>query len=177
MVELVVCNQYRHTQVLGHFAYDFAPRGSLHDILHGHRGILCSSPALSWLQRIRIALGIARGLCYIHDQELIHHNIRSSNVLLFDDETAKIIDPFLWTQCFKCAAISSVNECHPSVLHCHTKKIDVFNFGEILVELLTGSKIVDNTLQAGHLVSWVCSTTQILSQCVFVSCIFCDVLK
>ncbi|KAL1541987.1 non-specific serine/threonine protein kinase [Salvia divinorum] len=152
VVELVVYNLDGFDQVL---AYDFAPRGSLHDILHGQQGIGSSSepyPALSWSQRVQIALGVARGLCYIHDhdKELIHHNIRSSNVLLCDDVTALIIDPFLWTQCPQCKAISSVRVSHPNLLTIHTQKIDVYNFGEILFELLTGSKIADNTLRTGQ---------------------------
>lgn len=44
--------------------------------------------ALSWPQRVKIADDVAKGLCNIHDNELIHHNIISTNVLLFDDETA-----------------------------------------------------------------------------------------
>ncbi|KAL1541998.1 putative receptor-like protein kinase [Salvia divinorum] len=95
--------------------------------------------ALSWSQRIQIALGVAKGLCYIHD------NIRSNNISICDDETAKIIDPFLWTQ--RCEAASSVNECHPYPL-ANRRRSDVYNFGEILLELLTGSKLVDNTRQA-----------------------------
>ncbi|KAL1542000.1 receptor-like protein kinase ANXUR2 isoform X2 [Salvia divinorum] len=82
VVELVVYNLDGLEQVL---AYDFDPRGSLHDILHEQRGLGSKPyPALSWSQRIQIALGVARGLCYIHDhyKELIHHNIRSSNILL-----------------------------------------------------------------------------------------------
>ncbi|KAL1541990.1 non-specific serine/threonine protein kinase [Salvia divinorum] len=156
VVELVVYNLDGLEQVL---AYDFAPQGSLHDILHEQQGIGSSSkpyPALSWSQRIQIALGVARGICYVHSKGLIHHNIRSSNVLLCDDETAKIIDPLLWTKCLSCRQIS-MKECHPILFNIHTKKIDVYNFGEILLELLTGSKIVDNTRREEgqhHLVSW-----------------------
>ncbi|XP_047946433.1 pto-interacting protein 1-like [Salvia hispanica] len=135
-------------------AYDFAPRGSLHDILHEQEGIGSSSnpnPALTWSQRIQIALGVARGLCYIHNYcwDLVHHNIRSNNVLLCDDETAMIIDPLLWTQCQSCRTIS-YKECHPNLLNAHNQKCDIYSFGEVLLELLTGSKIVDNTLRAGQ---------------------------
>ncbi|KAL1541991.1 non-specific serine/threonine protein kinase [Salvia divinorum] len=152
VVELVVCNLDGLQQVL---AYDFAPRGSLHDILHEQRGLGSSSnpyPALTWSQRIQIALGVARGLCYIHDKGLIHHNIRSNNVLLCDGETAKIIDPSLWTLCY-CMDYSAVNISHPNLRIDH-RQGDVYNFGEILLELLTGSKIIDNTRREHHLVSW-----------------------
>ncbi|XP_047964113.1 protein STRUBBELIG-RECEPTOR FAMILY 8-like isoform X2 [Salvia hispanica] len=155
VVELVVYNLDGRQQVL---AYDFAPRGSLHNILHEQQGIGSNSnPYLTWSQRVQIALGVARGLCYIHDhdEELIHHNIRSNNILLCDDDTAMIIDPFLWTQCQFCETIS-LKECHPSLPIAHNQECDVYNFGEILLELLTGSKmLVDNTGQARqrHIVS------------------------
>ena len=148
-------------------AYDFAPRGSMHDILHEQQGIGSSSnsyPALTWCQRIQIALGVARGLWYIHDEYhvglYIHHNIRYNNVLLCDDGTAKIIDTFLWTECQTCRLISWGGS-HRKLQIRHNHNIDVYNFGEILFELLTGSKITGNTRQARkhHVASWVCGTT------------------
>ena len=177
MVKFFVYNLDVREQVL---AYDFAPRGSLHDILHEQEGIGSSSnpnPALTWSQRIQIALGVARGLCYIHNYcwDLVHHNIRSNNVLLCDDETAMIIDPLLWTQCQSCRTIS-YKECHPNLLNAHNQKCDIYSFGEVLLELLTGSKIVDNTLRAGQpdLMLWVNSyTINSLSVSLFVSSILC----
>lgn len=52
-------------------------------------------PVLSWAQRVKIAVGAARGLEYLHEKgepRIIHRNIKSSNVLLFDDDVAKISD-------------------------------------------------------------------------------------
>lgn len=52
-------------------------------------------PVLSWAQRVKIAVGAARGLEYLHEKaepRIIHRNIKSSNVLLFDDDIAKISD-------------------------------------------------------------------------------------
>lgn len=52
-------------------------------------------PVLSWAQRVKIAVGAARGLEYLHekaDLHIIHRNIKSSNVLLLDDDIAKISD-------------------------------------------------------------------------------------
>lgn len=56
-------------------------------------------PALSWAQRIEIAVGAAKGLLYFHEKSLIHRNVKSSNVLLFDDEIAKITDSHLSHEC------------------------------------------------------------------------------
>ncbi|KAL0318615.1 UNVERIFIED_CONTAM: Pto-interacting protein 1 [Sesamum angustifolium] len=76
-------------------AYEYAPNGSLHDILHGRKGVKGAQPGpvLSWAQRVKIAVGAAKGLEYIHEKAQIHCDIKSSNVLLFDDcSVAKIAD-------------------------------------------------------------------------------------
>ncbi|THF94774.1 hypothetical protein TEA_007162 [Camellia sinensis var. sinensis] len=78
-------------------AYDFATMGSLHDILHGRKGVQGAQPGpvLDWMQRVRIAVDAARGLEYLHEKvqpSVIHRDIRSSNVLLFEDFKAKIAD-------------------------------------------------------------------------------------
>ncbi|CAA0819842.1 PTI1-like tyrosine-protein kinase 3 [Striga hermonthica] len=78
-------------------AYEFATMGSLHDILHGRKGVQGAQPGpvLDWMQRVRIAVDAARGLEYLHEKVLpsiIHRDIRSSNVLVFEDYKAKIAD-------------------------------------------------------------------------------------
>ncbi|XP_047953987.1 pto-interacting protein 1-like [Salvia hispanica] len=85
-------------------------------------------------------------LCYIHEKHLIHRDLRSSNVFLFDDETAKIT----WV------------EYHPIVKSCYdapewpqcTQKSNVFSFGVILLELLT---IDPKRHPMSHIHTWLCS--------------------
>ncbi len=63
----------------------------------GRKGVKGAQPGpvLNWMQRVKIAVGAARGLEYLHEKAqppIIHRDIKSSNVLLFDDYVAKIAD-------------------------------------------------------------------------------------
>jgi len=52
-------------------------------------------PVLNWMQRVKIAYGAARGLEYLHEKvqpSIVHRDIRSSNVLIFDEFSSKIAD-------------------------------------------------------------------------------------
>ncbi|KAI9153096.1 hypothetical protein LWI28_009059 [Acer negundo] len=89
--------------------YEFATMGSLHDVLHGRKGVQGAEPGpvLSWNQRVKVAYGAARGLEYLHEKvqpPIVHRDIRSSNVLLFDDFTSKIADFNLTNQSSDTAA-------------------------------------------------------------------------
>lgn len=70
---------------------------------------------MSWAQRIKTAVEVAEGLVYIHEKELIHRNISSSNVLLFYDEIAKITDLYVSIQC-SCKALYP-DEPYPFIAH------------------------------------------------------------
>ncbi|XP_024968490.1 probable protein kinase At2g41970 [Cynara cardunculus var. scolymus] len=144
--------------------YEYATMGCLHEILHGNK----SGNVLDWGQRVKIAYGAARGLEYLHEKvqpPIVHRDIRSSNVLVFDDYETKIAD-------FGLSNVSSENAAR---LHSTrvlgtfgyhapeyamtgqlTQKSDVYSFGVVLLELLTGRKPVDHTMPKGQqsLVTW-----------------------
>ncbi|KAK4757388.1 hypothetical protein SAY87_018689 [Trapa incisa] len=150
--------------------YQFARQGSLHDILHGRKGVEGAEPGpvLNWNQRAKIAYGAARGLQYLHEKvqpPIVHRDVRSSNVLLFDDFLAKIADFNLSNQSSDTAArLHSTRVLGTFGYHAPeyamtgqiTQKSDVYSFGVVLLELLTGRKPVDHTMPKGQqsLVTW-----------------------
>ncbi|KAK4345931.1 hypothetical protein RND71_036107 [Anisodus tanguticus] len=150
--------------------YEFAAMGSLHDVLHGRKGVQGAEPGpvLTWNQRVKIACGAAKGLEYLHEKiqpPIVHRDVRSSNVLLFDDFTAKIADFNLTNQSSDTAArLHSTRVLGTFGYHAPeyamtgqiTQKSDVYSFGVVLLELLTGRKPVDHTMPKGQqsLVTW-----------------------
>ncbi|KAL5782784.1 hypothetical protein ACOSP7_007813 [Xanthoceras sorbifolium] len=151
-------------------AYEHASKGSLHDVLHGKKGLKGAEPGpiLSWAQRVKVAVGAARGLEYLHEKaepHTIHRNIKSSNVLLFDEYVAKISDFDVSNQAPDAAArLHSTRVLGTFGYHAPeyamtgqmSSKSDVYSFGVVLLELLTGRKPVDHTLPRGQqsLVTW-----------------------
>ncbi|KAK2978037.1 hypothetical protein RJ640_002829 [Escallonia rubra] len=150
--------------------YEFASNGSLHDILHGKKGVKGAQPGpvLSWSQRVKIAVAAAKGLEYLHEKvqpRIIHRDITSSNILLFDDDVAKIVDIDLSNQAPDVAGhlhsatfLGTFSYDAPEyvVNGQLNSKSDIYSFGVVLLELLTGRKPVDLTLPRGQqsLVLW-----------------------
>ncbi|KAL8151291.1 hypothetical protein V2J09_021099 [Rumex salicifolius] len=151
-------------------AYEYAPNGSLHDVLHGRKGVKGSQPGpvLSWAEKVKIAVGAAKGLEYLHEKtkpRIIHRDIKSSNVLLFENDVAKIADFNLSNQAPDASArLHSTRVLGTFGYHAPeyamtgqlSSKSDVYSFGVILLEILTGRKPVDHTLPRGQqsLVTW-----------------------
>ncbi|KAI3843530.1 hypothetical protein MKX03_018119 [Papaver bracteatum] len=118
--QLSIVSRLKHenfVELLGYYldannrilAYQFATMGSLHDVLHGRKGVQGAEPGpvLSWNQRVKIAFGAAKGLEYLHEKvqpSIVHRDVRSSNVLLFDDFLAKMADFNLTNQSSDTAA-------------------------------------------------------------------------
>ncbi|KAL3632400.1 hypothetical protein CASFOL_025384 [Castilleja foliolosa] len=151
-------------------AYEYATKGSLHDVLHGRKGVQGAEPGpvLTWSQRVKIAHGAAKGIEFLHEKcqpSIVHRDVRSSNVLLFDDFVAKIADFSLTNQSSDTAArLHSTRVLGTFGYHAPeyamtgqiTQKSDVYSFGVVLLELLTGRKPVDHTMPKGQqsLVTW-----------------------
>ncbi|XWS30665.1 hypothetical protein CRYUN_Cryun23aG0005100 [Craigia yunnanensis] len=121
--------------------YDYMPMGSLSALLHGNRG--AGGTPLNWDTRSGIALGAARGVAYLHSKgpEISHGNIKSSNILLTTSYEARVSDFGLAQLAGPTSTPNRVDGYRaPEVTDAHkvSQKADVYSFGILLLELLTG---------------------------------------
>ncbi|KAK6780286.1 hypothetical protein RDI58_022470 [Solanum bulbocastanum] len=145
--------------------YEYMPQGTLgqHLFDHDQLGFL----PLTWKQRLTIALDVARGVEYLHglaQQSFIHRDLKPSNVLLGDDMRTKVSDFGLVKNApdgkysVETRLAGTFGYLAPEYASTGrvTTKIDVFAFGVILMEILTGRKALDESLpeDRSHLVAW-----------------------
>ncbi|KAG8092267.1 hypothetical protein GUJ93_ZPchr0012g20370 [Zizania palustris] len=142
---LAFCEQ----QEEGVLVLEFAANGNLHERLHGGGKAAGTMP---WARRVSVALQVARALEYLHDQcepQVVHGDVKASNVLLDAAMSAKLCD-FGSARMGFSAAVRPRSSAHtmlgsPGYVDPHyirsgmvTKKSDVYSFGVLLLELLTG---------------------------------------
>ncbi|KGN58722.1 probably inactive leucine-rich repeat receptor-like protein kinase IMK2 [Cucumis sativus] len=141
--------------------FDYMPRGSLSSFLHA-RG---PETTVDWPTRMKIAIGITQGLNYLHTEEnLIHGNLTSSNILLDDQSNARIADfglPKLMTSAAATNVIATAgsqgyNAPELTKTKKTTTKTDVYSLGVIILELLTG-KSPGEAMDGMDLPQWVAS--------------------
>ncbi|KAJ7006560.1 receptor-like serine/threonine-protein kinase [Populus alba x Populus x berolinensis] len=145
--------------------YDFLPRGSLEENLYGNK----KDPlTFGWNERYKVALGVAEALDYLHScsaQPVIHRDVKSSNILLSDDFEPQLSDFGLakWAPtssshiiCTDVAGTFGYLAPEYFMYGKVNKKIDVYAFGVVLLELLSGKKPISNDLPKGQesLVMW-----------------------
>ncbi|KAL2345490.1 hypothetical protein Fmac_006775 [Flemingia macrophylla] len=145
--------------------YELVPNGSLEAWLHGPLGINCP---LDWDTRMKIALDAARGLSYLHEDSqpcVIHRDFKASNILLENNFHAKVADFGLAKQApegrsnyLSTRVMGTFGYVAPEYAmtgHLLVKS-DVYSYGVVLLELLTGRKPVDMSQPTGqeNLVTW-----------------------
>lgn len=136
--------------------YEFMPNGTLRDHLSGK----CKEP-LSFAMRLKVALGSAKGILYLHteaDPPIFHRDIKASNILLDSKFTAKVADfglsrlaPVPDLEGTLPAHVSTVVKGTPGYLdpeyfltHKLTDKSDVYSLGVVFLELLTGMQPISH---------------------------------
>ncbi|CAN4080957.1 unnamed protein product [Withania somnifera] len=134
--------------------YDYFPNGSLFSLVHGTRANSGSKP-LHWTSCLKIAEDVATGLLHIHQNPgLTHGNLKSSNVLLGADFESCLTDyglmPFRNPDSSEESGASSVfyraPECR-DIRRPVTHQADVYSFGVLLLELLTGKTPFQDLVQ------------------------------
>lgn len=144
--------------------YEYMQRGSLENHLFGRGSAV---QPLSWELRLKIAIGAARGLAFLHtSNDVIYRDIKASNILLDSSYNAKISDfglaklgPSASQSHVTTRVIGTYGYAAPEYLatgHLYVKS-DVYGFGVVLVELLTGLRAVDTSRPSGKqsLVDWI----------------------
>ncbi|XP_009757853.1 proline-rich receptor-like protein kinase PERK15 [Nicotiana tabacum] len=142
--------------------YEFVPNNTMEFHLHGK-----GRPPLDWPTRLKIALGSAKGLAYLHEDcqpKIIHRDIKAANILIDFNFEAKVAD-------FGLAKLTSDVNTHVSTRVMGTfgylapeyassgkltDRSDVFSFGVMLLELITGRRPVDSnpSFTEDSLVDW-----------------------
>ncbi|XP_061370726.1 leucine-rich repeat receptor-like protein kinase PXC2 [Gastrolobium bilobum] len=146
---LVALEGYYWTSSLQLLIYEYIARGSLHKLLHDDN----SKIVLSWQQRFKIILGMAKGLAYLHQMNIIHYNLKSTNVLIDCSDEAKIGDfglvrllPML-EHCILSSKIQSALGYMAPEFACLTVKVtekcDIYGFGILVLEVVTGKRPVE----------------------------------
>lgn len=140
-----------------HLVLQFSPHGSLASLLFGSEG-------LEWKIRFKVAVGVAEGLQYLHhncQRRIIHRDIKASNILLTQDYEAQISDfglakwlPEKWTHHVVFPIEGTFGYLAPEYfMHgIIDERTDVFAYGVLLLELITGRRAVDSSQQS--LVIW-----------------------
>ncbi|KAK1426364.1 hypothetical protein QVD17_15035 [Tagetes erecta] len=174
--EIAVLTKVRHRHLvalLGYcingnerlLVYEYMPQGTLSQHVFEWREY--KTNPLNWKQRVTIALDVGRGVEYLHSlaqQSFIHRDLKPSNILLGDDMRAKVADFGLVKNApdgkhsLETRVAGTFGYLAPEYAATGrvTTKVDVYAFGVVLMELITGRRALDETLPNDkcHLVTW-----------------------
>ncbi|KGN49260.1 receptor-like protein kinase HSL1 [Cucumis sativus] len=163
IVKLLCCCTNGECNLL---VYEYMPNGSLGDMLHGIKKEL-----LDWQTRYKIALDAAEGLSYLHHDcvpPIIHRDVKSNNILLDAEFGAKIADfgIAMTVDISKVKTMSVIaGSCgYIAPEYAYTlnvnEKSDIFSYGMVILELITGRRPTDLECEENDLVKWVRTTLE-----------------
>ncbi|KAG8077319.1 hypothetical protein GUJ93_ZPchr0007g5866 [Zizania palustris] len=145
--------------------YEFVNNGNLEQWLHG---AMCQCGIFSWENRMKVVIGTAKALAYLHEAiepKVVHRDIKSSNILIDDEFNGKVSD-------FGLAKLLGSDKSHITTRVMGTfgyvapeyantgmlnEKSDVYSFGVLLLETVTGREPVDysRSVNEVNLVEWL----------------------
>ncbi|KAL9225709.1 hypothetical protein vseg_001601 [Gypsophila vaccaria] len=145
--------------------YEYMPKGSLADHLFG---VDHDKDILDWSTRLKIAAGAARGIMYLHcvaKPAVIYRDVKSANILLDDDFNPKLSDfglaklgPMDDRSHVSTRVMGTYGYCAPEYAASGklSVKSDIFSFGVVLMEIISGRKALDIARNSGEqsLVMW-----------------------
>ncbi|KAJ0763963.1 putative protein kinase RLK-Pelle-RLCK-VIIa-1 family [Helianthus annuus] len=176
IVEVLMLSLLRHSNLvtlIGYctdgdqrlLVYEYMPLGSLENHLFD---LEPDQEPLDWHTRLKIAVGAARGLEYLHciaNPPVIYRDLKSSNILLDNDFKPKLSDfglaklgPVGDNTHVSTRVMGTYGYCAPDYAMSGklTTKSDIYSFGVVLLELITGRRAIDTTKKPGeqNLVAW-----------------------
>ncbi|XP_022930925.1 MDIS1-interacting receptor like kinase 1 [Cucurbita moschata] len=154
---------FMHNDVDVMIVYEFMQNGSLGEALHGKQA---GRLLVDWVSRYNIAIGVAQGLAYLHhdcDPPIIHRDVKPNNILLDSNLEARLADFGLARMMArKNETVSMVAGSYGYIApeYGYTlkvdEKIDIYSYGVVLLELLTGKKPLDSEFgESVDIVEWI----------------------
>jgi serine/threonine protein kinase len=149
LVSLYGCTSRHSRELL--LVYEYVPNDTVSSHLHGEKAK--NSSSLPWAVRIKIAIETAGALTYLHASDVIHRDVKTSNILLDNSFCVKVAD-FGLSRLYpndvthvSTAPRGTPGYVDPEYRLCYqlTDKSDVYSFGVVLVELISSLPAVDLT--------------------------------